>query len=118
MVAEPLKCDLCERSDGGPFAWLTWRFGLEPLAPDAERTFTQTRTVCKRCCDERGIPVVWGPSHTIITTYRPDDAEPANKTTCPDCAGAGQRWQHWGWGTYDFDAVDCARCGGTGKVAT
>ncbi len=36
---------------------------------------------------------------------------------CPDCDGVGQRWEHWGWGTYDFDAVECGRCNGSGVVA-
>ena len=41
---------------------------------------------------------------------RPEDA-------CLECDGAGQRWEQWGWGTYDFDAVDCTACGGTGRKA-
>lgn len=38
--------------------------------------------------------------------------------TCSQCDGAGQHWEHWGWGTYDFDAVECKQCGGTGKRET
>jgi hypothetical protein len=34
---------------------------------------------------------------------------------CRECDGVGQRWQHYGWGHYDFDAVECSTCGGTGR---
>jgi hypothetical protein len=34
---------------------------------------------------------------------------------CPQCNGAGRYWAHWGPDQYDFDAIDCDRCGGTGK---
>jgi hypothetical protein len=54
-MAEPLRCDFCKRTDGGPFAQVN---GMTmPTGDDAR--------ICKRCCDERGIEVKWGPTYTF-----------------------------------------------------
>ena len=40
--------------------------------------------------------------------------ERRRRLVCLQCDGVGQHWQHYGSDNYDFDAVDCAACGGTG----
>jgi DnaJ-class molecular chaperone len=44
-----------------------------------------------------------------------NDEEAAHAMICQQCDGAGRHWEHWGWDTYDFDAVECKACNGTGK---
>lgn len=56
---KPICCSFCKRSDGGPFA--------EVVADGGKSTTNMT--ICKRCCDERGIEVAWGPTHTATTTF-------------------------------------------------
>lgn len=59
MSAEPLCCSFCKRTDGGPFAAVT------NMAPEG----APEPLICKRCCDERGIEVEWGPTFTATTTF-------------------------------------------------
>ncbi len=68
---------------------------------------------------EQGIPIGLSPETDPLFEDEelPRMAQvPPPEGVCPDCNGSGSRWQHYGTGHYDFDAVDCERCGGTGKL--
>jgi hypothetical protein len=52
--------------------------------------------------------------HQVIMAFassRPIEEE----EDCIDCDGRGIHFAHYGWDQYNFDAVDCDSCDGTGK---
>ncbi len=53
--SEPLRCNFCKRTDGGPFAEVT---GMTMETGNEAR-------ICRRCCDERGIAVEWRATWTF-----------------------------------------------------